>query len=56
MYTRILVFLTVYLKTRNIISKIKRSKVTDYAALILPNVPSLQDAIVEARPDMNINP
>ena len=33
MYTRILVFLTVFLKNRNISSKIKRSKVTDYAAL-----------------------
>ena len=32
MYTWILVF-TVFLKNRNIISKIKRSKVTDYAAL-----------------------
>ena len=33
MYTLILVFFTVFLKKRNIISKIKRSKVTDYAAL-----------------------
>ena len=33
MYTRILVFFTVSLKNRNISSKIKRSKVTDYAAL-----------------------
>ena len=32
MYTWILVF-TVFLKNRNIISKIKKSKVTDYAAL-----------------------
>ena len=32
MYTWILVF-TVFLKNRNISSKIKRSKVTDYAAL-----------------------
>ena len=30
MYTRILVFFTVFLKNRNISSKIKRSKVTDY--------------------------
>ena len=36
MYTRILVF-TVFLKNRNIISKIKRSKVTDYAALKYDN-------------------
>ena len=35
MYTWILVFFTVFLKNRNIISKIKRSKVTDYAALIM---------------------
>ena len=34
MYTWILVFFTVFLKNRNISSKIKRSKVTDYAALI----------------------
>ena len=34
MYTWILVF-TVFLKNRTISSKIKRSKVTDYAALIL---------------------
>ena len=34
MYTWILVF-TVFLKNRNIISKIKGSKVTDYAALII---------------------
>ena len=33
MYTWILVFFTVFLKNRNISSKIKRSKVTDYAAL-----------------------
>ena len=33
MYTCILVFFTVFLKNRNIRSKIKRSKVTDYAAL-----------------------
>ena len=33
MYTLILVFLTVFLKNRNISSKIKGSKVTDYAAL-----------------------
>ena len=33
MYTWILVFFTVLLKNRNISSKIKRSKVTDYAAL-----------------------
>ena len=34
MYTEILVFFfAVFLKNRNIISKIKRSKVTDYAAL-----------------------
>ena len=33
MYTCILVFFTVFLKYRNISSKIKRSKVTDYAAL-----------------------
>ena len=32
MYTRILVFFTVFLKNRNISSKIKRSKVTGYAA------------------------
>ena len=32
MYTWISVF-SVFLKNRNIISKIKRSKVTDYAAL-----------------------
>ena len=36
MYTWILVF-TVFLKNRNISSKIKRSKVTDYAALIPEN-------------------
>ena len=36
MYTWILgVFFTVFLKNRNISSKIKRSKVTDYAALII---------------------
>ena len=35
MYTWILVFLTVFLKNRNISSKIKASKVTDYAALML---------------------
>ena len=50
MYTWILVFFTVFLKNRNIISKIKRSKVTDYAALrpiiakcrskVLQNAPS----------------
>ena len=34
MYTQILVFFTVFLKNRNISSKFKRSKVTDYAALI----------------------
>ena len=33
MYTWILVFFTVFLKNRYIISKIKRSKVTDFAAL-----------------------
>ena len=33
MYTWILLFFTVFLKNRNIFSKIKRSKVTDYAAL-----------------------
>ena len=33
MYTWILVFFTVFLKNRNIISKMKRSKVTYYAAL-----------------------
>ena len=33
MYTWILVFFTVFLKNRNIRSKIKRSKVTGYAAL-----------------------
>ena len=33
MYTWILVFFTVFLKNRNVSSKIKRSKVTDYAAL-----------------------
>ena len=33
MYSCILVFFTVFLKNRNISSKIKRSKVTDYAAL-----------------------
>ena len=33
MYTCILVFFTVFLKNRNFSSKIKRSKVTDYAAL-----------------------
>ena len=33
MYIGILVFFAVFLKNRNIISKIKRSKVTDYAAL-----------------------
>ena len=35
MCTWILVFFSVFLKTRNISSKIKRSKVTDYAALSL---------------------
>ena len=33
MHTWILVFFTVFLKKRNISSKIKRSKVTDYAPL-----------------------
>ena len=33
MYTWNLIFFTVFLKNRNISSKIKRSKVTDYAAL-----------------------
>ena len=33
MYTLILVFFTVLLQNRNISSKVKRSKVTDYAAL-----------------------
>ena len=33
MYTGILGFFAVFLKNRNIISKIKGSKVTDYAAL-----------------------
>ena len=33
MYTWILVFFNVFLKNRNISPKIKRSKVTDYAAL-----------------------
>ena len=33
MYTWIFGFFTVFLKNRNISSKIKRSKVTDYAAL-----------------------
>ena len=33
MYTWILDFFTVFLKNRNINSKVKRSKVTDYAAL-----------------------
>ena len=33
MYTWILDFFTVFLKNRNISSKIKRSKVTEYAAL-----------------------
>ena len=39
MYPWFLVFLTVFLKNRNTSSKIKRSKVTDYAALkeISPN-------------------
>ena len=32
-YPWILGFFSVFLKNRNIISKIKRSKVTDYAAL-----------------------
>ena len=36
MYTWILVFFTLFLKNRNISSKIKRSKVTDYAALMPP--------------------
>ena len=36
MYIWILVFFTVLLKNRNIKYKIKRSKVTDYAALNLP--------------------
>ena len=35
MYTWILGFFTVFLKNRNISSKVKRSKVTDYAALRL---------------------
>ena len=35
MFRCILVFFTVFLKNRNIISKIERSKVTDYAALRL---------------------
>ena len=35
MFTCIIVFFTVFLKNRNIGSKIKRSKVTDYAALKL---------------------
>ena len=38
MYTWILVFFTVFLKNRNISSKIKRSKVTDYAALSMLSV------------------
>ena len=33
MYPWIFAFFTVFLKKRNSISKIKRSKVTDYAAL-----------------------
>ena len=33
MYTWILVFFIVFLKNKNISSKIKKSKVTDYAAL-----------------------
>ena len=33
MFTWIWVFFMVFLKNRNFISKIKRSKVTDYAAL-----------------------
>ena len=33
MYTGVLVFFAVFLKNRKNISKIKRSKVTDYAAL-----------------------
>ena len=37
MYTWIF-FFTVFLKNRNIISKIKRSKVTDYAALKFPSI------------------
>ena len=37
MYTWILVFFTVFLKNRNISFKIKRSKVTDYAALNTEN-------------------
>ena len=38
MYTKI-VFFTVFLKNRNIISKIKISKVTDYAAFSLSSGP-----------------
>ena len=34
MHTRIFEIFTVFLKNRNFISKMKRSKVTDYAALI----------------------
>ena len=41
MYTWILVFFTVFLKNRNTISKIKRSKVTDYAALSLSETVSI---------------
>ena len=37
MYTGILDFLAVFLKNRNIISKIKTSTVTDYAALKISN-------------------
>ena len=39
MYTWILVFFTVFLKNRNIIFKMKISKVTDYAALTLELFP-----------------
>ena len=46
MYTCILVFI-VFLKNRNIISKIKRSKVTDYAALRSHWVPCITTRMQE---------
>ena len=49
MYALILVYFTVFLKNRNISSKIKRSKVTDYAALRANRLNAGSTAVIRAK-------
>ena len=55
MYTWILVFLIVLLKNRNISSKIKRSKVTDYAALsvVIVNLGPKLQRLLKVKEDLS---